>query len=329
LAEVQNDDGRVLIPARSLAYDRLVLATGSGSNLFNTPGAAEHAHLLEDVADAEAFNRRLTGAFLASAYAPGQRLDIAIVGAGATGVELSTELIEGHRALSAGLGAHQKFDLGVTVVEAGPRILGGLPETVAAKAARELERRGVTLAVDARVEQVAADGLQTSRGWIRSDLTVWAAGVLASPRNHNFGLETGRLNQFVTDDRLRTSAPDVYAMGDCAQAPHGAGFVPARAQAAAQQARYLARALLKGGDPDPYVYRDRGSLVSLGSEGGVGSLMGGLVGPNFLIEGWLARQAYMSLHLDHYRAVIGLRRTALLALSRLLMRRVSGRLKLH
>jgi NADH:ubiquinone reductase (H+-translocating) len=133
----------------------------------------------------------------------------------------------------------------------------------------------------------------------------------------------------LTDDRLRTSAPDVYAMGDCAQTPHGAGFVPARAQAAAQQARYLARALLKGGDPDPYVYRDRGSLVSLGSEGGVGSLMGGLVGPNFLIEGWLARQAYMSLHLDHYRAVIGLRRTALLALSRLLMRRVSGRLKLH
>ncbi|WP_312219263.1 FAD-dependent oxidoreductase [Brevundimonas sp.] len=329
LAEVRDDDGRVLIPARSLAYDRLVLATGSGSNLFTTPGAAEHAHLLEDVADAEAFNRRLTGAFLASAYAPGQRLDIAIVGAGATGVELSTELIEGHRALSAGLGAHQKFDLGVTVVEAGPRILGGLPETVAAKAARELERRGVTLAVDARVEQVAADGLQTSRGWIRSDLIVWAAGVLASPRNHNFGLETGRLNQFVTDDRLRTSAPDVYAMGDCAQAPHGAGFVPARAQAAAQQARYLARALLKEGDPDPYVYRDRGSLVSLGSEGGVGSLMGGLVGPNFLIEGWLARQAYMSLHLDHYRAVIGLRRTALLALSRLLMRRVSGRLKLH
>nr|WP_313428365.1 FAD-dependent oxidoreductase [Brevundimonas diminuta] len=329
LAEVRDDDGRVLIPARSLAYDRLVLATGSGSNLFNTPGAAEHAHLLEDVADAEAFNRRLTAAFLASAYAPGQRLDIAIVGAGATGVELSTELIEGHRALSAGLGAHQKFDLGVTVVEAGPRILGGLPETVAAKAARELQRRGVTLAVNAKVEQVAADGLQTSRGWIRSDLTVWAAGVLASPRNRNFGLETGRLNQFVTDDRLRTSVPDVYAMGDCAQAPRADGFVPARAQAAAQQARYLTRALLKAGDPGPYVYRDRGSLVSLGSEGGVGSLMGGLVGPNFLIEGWLARQAYMGLHLDHYRAVIGLRRTALLALSRLLMRRVSGRLKLH
>lgn len=118
-------------------------------------------------------------------------------------------------------------------------------------------------------------------------------------------------------------------MGDCAQAPRGDGFVPARAQAAAQQARYLTGALLKAGDPGPYVYRDRGSLVSLGSEGGVGSLMGGLVGPNFLIEGWLARQAYMGLHLDHYRAVFGLRRTALLALSRLLMRRVSGRLKLH
>ncbi|MNR26317.1 NADH dehydrogenase [compost metagenome] len=105
--------------------------------------------------------------------------------------------------------------------------------------------------------------------------------------------------------------------------------MPARAQAAAQQARYLARTLLTRDEPEAFVYRDRGSLVSLGSQGGVGSLMGGLAGPNFMIEGWLARQAYMGLHLDHYRAVIGWRRTALLALSRLLMRRVSGRLKLH
>jgi len=329
LAEIMDDDGRILIPPRTLEYRRLILAIGSGSNLFDVPGAAKHAHLLENVADAEAFNRRLTSAFLASAYASGERLDITIVGAGATGVELSTELIEGHRALSASLNTHQRFTLGVTVIEAGPRILASLSETVAAKAAQELERRGVTLSVNTKVDEVMAEGLQTSGGWIRSDLTVWAAGVLASAHNRGFGLETNRLNQFVVNDRLKTSTPEVYALGDCAQAPWRGGFVPARAQAAAQQAKYLAHVLLKEGDPGPFAYRDRGSLVSLGRKGGVGSLMGGLAGPNFLIEGWLARQAYVGLHLDHYRTVIGLRRTSLLALSRLLMRRVSGQLKLH
>ena len=71
------------------------------------------------------------------------------------------------------------------------------------------------------------------------------------------------------------------------------------------------------------------SVLMLGGDKGVGSLMGGLGGPDFLIEGLLAKWAYMALHLDHHRAIIGVRRTALLALSRLLHRRVSGRLKLH
>lgn len=331
LAEIRDADGKMLVQPRTLAYGALVLAIGSGSNLFDTPGAAEHAHLLEDVADAEAFNRRLTSAFLAAAYSDERTLDIAIVGAGATGVELSTELIEGHDELSAGLTLDQRFDLNVTLVEAAPRILGGLPERVSDKAARALEAKGVRLLTDAEVQAVHADRLDTSHGLVPADLIVWAAGVKAGERNRGFGLTTGRLNQFVVDDHLRASAPGIHAMGDCAEAPGPDGRpVPARAQAAAQQAAYLARALADPTrDPGPYVYRDKGSLVSLGGDRGVGSLMGGLGGPDFLIEGLLAKWAYMALHLDHHRAIIGVRRTALLALSRLLHRRVSGRLKLH
>ncbi|WP_312596904.1 FAD-dependent oxidoreductase [Brevundimonas sp.] len=331
LAEIRDDDGEVLVAPRTLGFDTLVLAIGSGSNLFGTPGAAEHAHLLENVADAEAFNRRLTSAFLAAAYSDERTLNIAIVGAGATGVELSTELIEGHDELSAGLTSDQKFDLAVTLVEAAPRILGGLPERVSAKAAHALQAKGVRLLTDARVNGVHADRLDTSKGDVPADLIVWAAGVKAADANPDLGLATGRLNQFVVDDHLRTSAPGVYAMGDCAEAPGPDGRpVPARAQAAAQQAAYLAKTLSQPGrDPGPYVYRDKGSLVSLGGDRGVGALMGGLGGPNFLIEGLVAKWAYMALHLDHHRAILGVRRTILLALSRLLHRRVSGRLKLH
>lgn len=331
LGEIRDTDGAVLVPPRTMSFNTLVLAIGSGSNLFDTPGSAQHAHLLEDVADAEAFNKRLTSAFLAAAYSDERTLNIVIVGAGATGVELSTELIEGHDELSAGLTADQRFDLAVTIVEGAPRILGGLPERLSAKAAKALEVKGVRLLTDAKVKAVHADRLDTSKGDVPADLIVWAAGVKAADANRDLGLTTGRINQFVVDDHLRTSAPGIYAMGDCAEAPGPDGRpVPARAQAAAQQAAYMAKVLSDPArDPGPYVYRDKGSLVSLGGDKGVGSLMGGLGGPNFLIEGLIAKWAYMALHLDHHRAILGVRRTVLLALSRLLHRRVSGRLKLH
>ncbi len=331
LAPLRADDGQVLVETRAVPFETLVLALGSGSNLFDTPGAAEHVHLLEDVADAEAFNRRLTSAFLATAYSGDRDLRIVIVGAGATGVELATELIEGHDELNAGLRPQHNFALHVTVIEAASRILGGLPQPVADKAAEALRDKGIRLLTDAKVAAVHADRVETSQGDVPADLTVWAAGILADGRQRKWPVEVGKLNQFVVDDRLRTSAPNIWAMGDCAQAlgPDGKAL-PARAQVASQQAAWLARALL---DADrlqkPFVYGDRGSLISLGNDQGVGSLMGGLGGPKFRIEGLLARLAYMSLHLDHHRTVIGVWRTATLAIARLLHRRVTGRLKLH
>jgi NADH dehydrogenase len=109
--------------------------------------------------------------------------------------------------------------------------------------------------------------------------------------------------------------------------------VPARAQAAHQQASYLKQVLLgllkERPVSAPFQYRDFGSLVSLGENKGVGNLMGGLSGRNFFVEGLIAKWMYMSLHLNHHRAIIGTIDTMVLALVRLLQRRVSGRLKLH
>jgi NADH dehydrogenase len=259
---------------------------------------------------------------------------VAIVGGGATGVELSAELIEAHRELLDSLGDEQRFRLDISVVEAAPRILNGLPQKIADKATLALERKGVAVRTGAKVLAVHADRLETSQGDIPADLIVWAAGVKAAEANTGFGLETNRGNQFVVNDHLETSAPDVWALGDCAAAPWKDGkTIPARAQAAHQQASYLERALIarlhQGRISAPFVYRDFGSLVSLGDNKGVGALMGGLGGPNFFVEGLIAKWAYMSLHLDHHRAILGVGRTATLALARLLQQRVSGRLKLH
>lgn len=333
LGEIRDETGTVLVPRRTIGFDRLVLALGSGSNSFGTPGF-EHAYVLEQASDAQRFHVRLLNAFLRCAFAPGQSLRIAIVGAGATGVELSAELIEAHSELTDTLRADQRFELEITLVEAADRILGGLPERIAAQAQRALEQKGVRVLTGTKVLGIDAGGLSTSAGELRTDLTVWAAGIKAADANREFGLETNRLNQFVVDRRLATSAAGIYAIGDCAACPWRDGKpVPARAQAAHQQAAWLAQALIDGENGRPareaFVYRDFGSLVSLGDNEGVGNLMGGLSGRNFFVEGLIAKWMYMSLHLMHHRVILGLGKTAVLALARLLQHRVSGRVKLH
>jgi NADH dehydrogenase len=187
---------------------------------------------------------------------------------------------------------------------------------------------------DTPVKALLPDRLVTATGEIPADLIVWAAGIQAAEGNATLGLETNRANQFVVNDKLETSVAGVYALGDCAACLwHGDKMVPARAQAAHQQASFLVAtlgALLHERAPGGrFHYRDFGSLVSLGENKGVGNLMGGLAGRNFFVEGLLAKYMYMSLHLNHHRAILGLRGTFVLALARLLQRRVSGRLKLH
>ncbi|MEO8296844.1 MAG: FAD-dependent oxidoreductase [Burkholderiales bacterium] len=333
LAALQDAAGRTLVPERTITFRWAVLALGSGSNFFGTPGA-QHAFVLEQASDAERFHQHLLQAFTRASFSPHKRLAIAIVGAGATGVELSAELLEAHQELLDGLGREQRFRLDVSVVEAAPRILGGLPEKISNQASIALQRKQVRVMTSTKVLEITPQGLITSQGEVPADLVVWAAGIKAADRNTQLGLSTNRANQFIVNDRLETSAPGLYAMGDCAACPwQDDRLVPARAQAAHQQASYLHKALIallnERQHTAPFVYKDLGSLVSLGDNKGVGNLMGGLAGRNFFVEGLLAKWMYMSLHLMHHLAIVGAGNTILLALARLLQRRVSGRLKLH
>ena len=333
LSPVCDDAQRELVPARRIGFGKLVLALGSGSNAFGTPGI-ECAHLLENVRDAQRFHTDWINACMRASFATEKGLSVAIVGAGATGVELSAELREAHSALMESQASTQRFDLELALVEGSDRILGGLPPRISEQASEALAGKHVRVLTKTRVLALEPGKLVTSAGDIEADLIVWAAGIKAADSNAALGLAVNRLNQFEVNDRLRTSAPNVFAMGDCAACPWVEGkLVPARAQAANQQASYLAKVLdaelnQRAYDP-PFAYRDLGSLVSLGDNSGVGNLMGSLNGRKFFVQGLLAKWMYMSLHLMHHRAILGVRKTAVLALARLLQQRVSGRLKLH
>jgi NADH:ubiquinone reductase (H+-translocating) len=351
LGAVKDEDGGDMLPPRELEYDTLVLAIGSTTHFFGVPGAAENSLALDTVAQAERFRKRLIAACMRAEHQEPEpvpegaertderRVQIAIIGAGATGVELSAELRNTAQVLSA-YGLHKldpSHDVGIVLIEAGPRILPALPERVSSPTADLLTKLGVRILTSERVTEVAPGVVRTASGKaLRADLTVWAAGITAPPVLAQLdGLPVNKLGQLIVRRTLQTETDDnIFAFGDCAACewPGHERGVPPRAQAAHQEAAFLLRSLgdLLEGKPLPeFTYRDFGSLVSLGHFSAVGNLMGGVIGGSMLIEGLFARFMYMSLYRLHIAALHGYARMVLDTFAHWLRRTTLPRVKLH
>ena len=354
VAASHDDEGREVTPPRAVPYDTLVMSVGSQSNDFGTPGVAQHAMRLESAADALRFHHRMVNACIrahaqSEPLAP-QQLHVAIIGAGATGVELAAELHRTTREVVAyGLDrVDADKDIQVTVVEAAPRVLPALPERLSKATEVLLTKLGVKVLTSAKVAGVDRHLVRLADGReLPAELIVWAAGVKAPDFLKGIaGLETNRINQLVVKDTLQTTRDDnIFAIGDCAACEwkdvqqgrgakehDGVKIVPPRAQAAHQQAKHLLRQLrrrLDGQPPEAWQYRDFGSLVSLGEYSTVGNMMGGLIGGSLMIEGYFAKLMYLSLYKMHELALHGWCKVALDTLARMIVRRTEPHVKLH
>ncbi len=343
LAPYHDDEGTIVTEARSFPYDTLVLAVGSQTNDFGTPGVAANAIALENTAEADRFHRRLVNAFLRAhaqtAPLRPDQLQVAIVGAGATGVELAAELHNATRDLvSYNLDRIEPDkDIRLHLIEASPRILPALPERISDSAHRMLVQLKVQVHTGARVAEVLPQAVRLATGEIiPAELVVWAAGVKAPEFLAQLGLETNNINQLKVTSTLQTTRDEhIFALGDCAATPwlgHEGRWVPPRAQAAHQQSNHLVRELarqLQGKSLRPFRYRDFGSLVSLGEYSTVGNLMGNFVGGNMWVEGLFARWMYVSLYKLHQMALHGFWKMALNTVARFISRRTEPHVKLH
>lgn len=343
LAPVFDDEGEVIIEARTVLYDTLVVAIGSVSNDFGTPGVAEYCISLDTQADAERFHKRLINNCMRAQAQRGPlqagQLSVAIVGAGATGVELAAELHRTVRELAAfGLDKIDPArDIQITIIEAAPRILMQLPDRLASSAMDLLRGLNVQVLTNEKVTAVTAEGVKTASGrFVPARQVVWAAGIKGSPILAGLdGLEVTRNHLLVVRSTLQTSRDDdIFAIGDCAACPwpEKDSTVPPRAQAAHQQASTLLKTLkrrLQGRPPLDYRYQDFGSLVSLGEYSTVGSLMGGLHKGTLMLEGFIAGLMYKSLYQMHLVALHGWVKVGLDTLARTITRRTEPHIKLH
>ena len=333
-----NDKGEELIPRRIFKYDTLVMSVGSVSNTFNIKGVAENCLFLDTTSQAFKFQKQLFESYLKSYIGKDSSLvkplSIAIVGAGATGVELAAQLHEVTGVLAI-YGLQETSTVKLSIVEAAPKLLPALPDKLAYATQQQLVKLGVDLKLGRRVTEITREGISTHDGeFIEADIKVWAAGIKAPDWVKNLdGLETNHINQLIVDSTLKTNDDDIFAMGDCAACawPGHNGNVPPRAQAAHQQATVLYKTLinrLRGGKPAEFVYYDYGSLVSLGKYTTVGNLMGNLMG-TVSIGGFIAKIVYLSLYKMHQVAIHGYFRTAMLTLSNLFRRSAYIKIKMH
>ncbi|WP_250507806.1 NAD(P)/FAD-dependent oxidoreductase [Caballeronia sp. GAFFF3] len=344
--ETTDIDGRPLLPKRTLAFDSLVLALGSVTNFFSIPGAAQHALTLETVEQAETFRRRLLSSLLRSSHArqatPGAArtpVSVTVIGGGATGVELaaalrgSAEMLREYHLASI----DPASDIRIRLLEGAPRVLPALPERISTRAQDVLAKLGVEVRLGCRVRSVDEQAVSTADGeTLTSDITIWAAGVEGAPVLRKLeGLPLNRLGQVIVDATLQVEpGSGIYAMGDCAAcaAAKGDALVPPRAQAAFQQAVYLADALARRLDERAvplFAYRDQGTLVSFGRAGAAGALMSELLRRPLFIDGWFAASCYRHLYRRHIMGLTGVKRALMYAASQWLRERVRPTVKLN
>jgi NADH dehydrogenase len=328
-------DGRRILPERAISYDTLILATGSEANDFGTPGVRDHCLTIDSRSQAMNFNRKVM-AHMLEALAANSTLQIAVVGGGATGVELAAELVQ-LADVSAYYGAAGLRDqVKVTLIESGPTLLGAFPNRVAIAAQERLERLGVTVLTGARVVAAEAGCLRLADGTkIDAELKVWAAGVKASDACASFdGLEVTRNNQIVVGPTLQTTLdPRIFAVGDCSSfsvEDNGRPLPPA-AQVAHQQASHLIRHLpgwLEGRELPSFSYRDFGSIVSLGGYGAYGSLgQFGMFTGGF-IRGRVAQLGHVLLYRSHQQRLHGFWRGGMIWLADMINSHVRARIRL-
>ncbi len=346
VAEVTARDGRItsddgiLLPERTIDYDVAVLAVGSTSNDFGTPGVREFCHTLDSARGADQIYDGLRALSARVAARRATNVRVVIVGAGLTGVEFAAELRNAWRREPELTSLMRHDQMEVTLLDMADRPLPGSPEPMSIYARRMLQAYGVKMRFGAKVTGVEAGKVRLGDGSeLSADMIVWVSGIqgpsilLAIP-----GLRIDRGNRVRVDATLGVTGSDgrvidgLFAIGDCAACyEEGATKpTPATAQAASQQASHLAKSLtghLAGGDLRPFRYTYRGTIASLG-HAAIGDVPLAR-GRGFGISGFAARSAYAALYRSHLAICIGWCRTMIISLSNGLRRRAKPRIKLR
>lgn len=290
-----------LLHSEPISYGCLILAPGSRHSYFGHQEWEADAPGLKTLSDALDLRERMLMAFeraqrVKEPEAAREYLTFVTVGGGPTGVELAGALAEiGRKAMAPDFPVFHQAEFRVLLIEGGGRILDAFPPDLSRKAQTALEELGVTVMLNTRVSDVTAQGVLAGSRFIRSANVLWAAGNAASPilASLDEPLEAaGRVR--VEQDLSLPGDPWLFVIGDAAHCvTAGGGPLPGLAPVAIQEGRYVAKVIAQGiptGKRQPFVYKDRGILATIGRAKAVA-----LLGP-FSLSGLIAWLAWCFIH---------------------------------
>jgi len=296
----------VPVPA-TLPYDSLIVAGGSRYSYFGHDDWSEHAAEVKSLESALVVRSRLLSAFEAAeteldADRRAAWLTFVVVGAGPTGVEMAGQIAELARdTLRRDFRAVDPRTARILLVEAADRVLTTFPPSLSAKAARSLQRIGVSVVTGHTVVGIDEDGVTIDGSGeaerIASHNVIWAAGVtassLASRLAERSGAELDRAGRVTVEaDLTLPGHPEVFALGDMVRLHDGA--LPGVAPVAMQQGRYAGRVVrerLRSRETPPFRYRDKGNLATIGRAAAVAEIKG------LRLSGFLAWITWLVVHL--------------------------------
>ena len=305
LGDVQTIDLKnrriTLADGASIAYDYLIIATGTSHTYFGHDGWAAHAPGLKTLEDALAIRRRILVAFEQAERetdsARQQRLlTFVLVGGGPTGVELAGTLAEIARQTRSEFRNIDTHRTRIVVIEAGPTILPSFAPALRDAARRSLSRLHVEVRENTRVTGVDDGAVMLGAERLEAGTILWTAGVAASPLTLTLGVPLDRAGRVIVERDLSVPGhAEVFVIGDAAACLDAQGHqLPGVAQVAIQGGTHAARTILRrirGESSQPFVYHDRGSMAIIGR----GSAICDLRGLRF--SGPIAWLAWLFLHI--------------------------------
>lgn len=295
----------------AVQFDYLVVASGATHSYFGNDHWSEFAPGLKTIEDALYIRRQILSAFEEAERHPERArelLTFVVVGAGPTGVEMAGAMAE--IAVHAMENEFKHIDpksSRVVLIEGAPHVLPVYPESLSIKAKRQLETLGVEVVTGSLVESIDGKGVTLGDGTrIDSETVLWAAGVKASPLGELLGAPLDRAGRVAVESDLSIpGSRNVFVVGDLATVPEVPGVAPAAMQMGRHVAR-LIRSDLRGKARQPFAYRDKGSLATIGRARGVADF--GAV----RFSGFLAWVSWLAVHIFY---LIGFRNRILVLIS--------------
>ena len=298
---IDKENRKVFFNGSEIEFDYLIIATGSRHSYFGRDEWEKHAPGLKTLNDAlkirETILLSLEAAEKEKDSVKRQKyLNFVIIGGGPTGVELAgaiseivnQNIIPDFRNIDASMTK-------VYMIEALPNILSSYPEKLSNRAQEDLKNLQVEIILNEKVTEINENGVRVGTRFIETKNILWAAGNQTLPLIKTLGTETDKLGRVIVNENLSIkSSTNIFVIGDAASVKNEKGEnLPAIAPVAIQQGKYVAKIIsenLVGKQNKKFVYRDRGTMATIGKAKAVAVIKG------FKLSGLIAWLAWSFIH---------------------------------